>query len=185
MPTSILPLLRGSAISRKKKELKATQSIQFSPNHRRISSLTGCRGPQSAVITSAVEAPRHYLPPPPLPVYFSLIKISQSVSLLAGRVARVREADRGGVKGRSAYDGGTDGRADRVSVAPCVTHVSIWCARWLDRAMLDIKGSADYLSRSGTFTNFSMLFAGEYAILFVIVVWSGFGVCVQVFCIFA
>lgn len=28
--------------------------------------------------------------------------------------------------------------------------------------MLDIKSSADYLSRSGTFTNFSMLFAGEY-----------------------
>lgn len=29
--------------------------------------------------------------------------------------------------------------------------------------MLDIKTSADYLSRTGTFTNFSMLFAGKYA----------------------
>ncbi|VVC86291.1 unnamed protein product [Leptidea sinapis] len=28
--------------------------------------------------------------------------------------------------------------------------------------MLDIKGSADYLSRSGTFTNFSMLFDASY-----------------------
>lgn len=28
-------------------------------------------------------------------------------------------------------------------------------------AMLDIKPSADYLSRSGTFSNFSMLFAGS------------------------
>lgn len=28
--------------------------------------------------------------------------------------------------------------------------------------MLDIKTSADYLSRTGTFTNFSMLFAGKY-----------------------
>lgn len=59
VPTSILL----GVISRTKKRLKATQSIQFSPNRRRISSLTGCRGPQSAVITSAVEAPRHYLPP--------------------------------------------------------------------------------------------------------------------------
>lgn len=33
--------------------------------------------------------------------------------------------------------------------------------------MLDIKSSADYLSRSGTFTNFSMLFAGEYLFLIV------------------
>lgn len=29
-------------------------------------------------------------------------------------------------------------------------------------AMLDIKTSADYLSRSGTFSNFSMLFAGKH-----------------------
>lgn len=28
--------------------------------------------------------------------------------------------------------------------------------------MLDIKTSADYLSRAGTFSNFSMLFAGNY-----------------------
>lgn len=34
------------------------------------------------------------------------------------------------------------------------------------RAMLDIKSSADYLSRSGPFTNFSMLFAGEYQSLY-------------------
>jgi len=31
--------------------------------------------------------------------------------------------------------------------------------------MLDIKSSADYLSRStGSFSNFSMLFAGEWAV---------------------
>ena len=47
---------------KKKKNRKRHKSIQFSPNHRRISSLTGCRGPQSSVITSTAVA-RHYLPP--------------------------------------------------------------------------------------------------------------------------
>lgn len=35
--------------------------------------------------------------------------------------------------------------------------------------MLDIKSSADYLSRSGTFPNFSMLFAGEYFFVFTVI----------------
>lgn len=36
------------------------------------------------------------------------------------------------------------------------------CALIITLAMLDIKPTADYLTRSSTFSNFSMLFAGNY-----------------------
>lgn len=63
----------------------------------------------------------------------------------------------------SAADGA--GAAARVP-ARCRTR-----ARFVSRAMLDIKSSADYLSRSGTFTNFSMLFAGDYLIHVQLFLW--------------
>lgn len=95
---------------------------------------------------------------PAHPVYFSQIKISQSGLRLAGWCVRERwgglwawwglglrlPAVRGCWVGRRHAR-----RANRNVVPSAVT-------------MLDIKSSADYLSRSGTFTNFSMLFAGEY-----------------------
>lgn len=112
------PLSQGSAISRKKKrtESDTKHSIFAKPSSdkltNRLSRPTKLSDYQRRRSASSLS-------PPPPPVYFSLIKISQSVSLLVGRVARVREADRGGVKGRSAYDGGTDGRADSVGSAMC------------------------------------------------------------------